>query len=299
VKRLIVAALLSGMLITAASANQDSATEEIQTLERAFSSALRQSIGSPARADLGNQATIRLADGLLIVPKEPAAKLLTVTDQPVPPDFAGLLLGSEGMEARGIIRFVPAGFVDSDAALAWTPDDLLFSLRATVEHENPDRVKASLPEREARRWIEPPHYNPESHQLSWAALILPKNAPRESDGEVTYYGLGFGREGYVQITVVSSVQKADAAEHMVDDFLAGLNFVPGKAYGDAAPGEPRPPGGLANAMGIDRLRKAEASGGFLASDTVVPVAGGIVASIGALSLLLYVQRHLRRESRRG
>jgi hypothetical protein len=31
----------------------------------------------------------------------------------------------------------------------------------------------------------------------------------------------------------------------------------------------------------------------------VPVAGSIVAGIGALSLVLYIQRHLRRESRRG
>jgi uncharacterized membrane-anchored protein len=193
---------------------------------------------------------------------------------------------------------VPASFIDSDAALAWTADDMLSSLRATVERGNPDRVSANLPEREVRRWIQPPHYDPESHQLKWAALILPKSAPRESDGEVTYYGLGFGRQGYVQITVVSSVQKADIVEHMVGDFLAGLNFVPGKAYADATPADPRAAAGLAGAIGVDSLRKAEAGDGLLASDTVIPVAGTVVASIGALSLLLYIRRHLRRESRR-
>jgi len=31
---------------------------------------------------------------------------------------------------------------------------------------------------------------------------------------------------------------------------------------------------------------------------VVPVAGGIVAAIGALSLLFYIERHRRRDARR-
>jgi uncharacterized membrane-anchored protein len=268
------------------------------TQDQAFASAIRQSIGSPARADLDDEATVRLAEGLLLVPKEPAARLLSAMDQTVPANFSGLLLGPEGMDAQGKIRFVPAGFIDSDAALAWTADDMLASLRATVERSNPGRLKANLSEREARRWIQPPHYDPEAHQLSWAALIVSKGAPRDTDGEVTYHGLGFGRDGYVQLSVVSSVQKADHMVHMVDGFLSGLNFVPGKAYIDAAPADRKAKDGLAGAMEIDKLHKNQMDGGFWSSDSVVPVVGSVVASIGALSLFFSVQRHRRRQSRR-
>jgi hypothetical protein len=38
---------------------------------------------------------------------------------------------------------------------------------------------------------------------------------------------------------------------------------------------------------------------FWGADTVVPIAGGVVAGIGALSLLIYIQRYLRRYARRG
>jgi hypothetical protein len=52
-------------------------------------------------------------------------------------------------------------------------------------------------------------------------------------------------------------------------------------------------------MELDSLHKAESESSFWGSDIVVPFAGGIVAAIGALSLFIYIQRHLRREARRG
>ena len=271
----------------------------LETPDQVFLEVLRQSIGAPARADIDDQATARLSDGLVIVPEAQAARLLTVMARPVPSDFKGLLLGSEGMEAAGIIRFIPSGFIDSDAALAWTPEDMLASLNDTVLRGNAERLTHNLQEREARQWVQPPRYDPETHQLSWAALILPKTAARESDGEFTYHAIGFGREGYVHLTIVTSVQKAGEIGRMADAFRLGLYFRPGKAYGDAVPTDRRAPNGLAGAMEIDSLHKVRSEIGFWGPDIVIPVAGGIVATIGALSLLLYIQRHLRRESRRG
>jgi uncharacterized membrane-anchored protein len=290
--------LLFGTVALAASPDKGSLADKSERREQIIASVLRQSIGAPARADIGDQATVRLTGSLIFVPREPASRLLAVSNIAIPSDFLGLLLGSEGMDAPGLVRFVPAGFIDSNAALAWTSDDFLSSLRDTVERGNPDRVKQGLEPREARRWVAPPHYDPETHQLSWAALILPTSAPRESDGEVTYHAIGFGRTGYVEMTIVTSLEKAGEMGQMADDFLAGLNFRPGKAYGDALPADKRAPERLAGAMGLDSLHKATTGGSFWGSDVVVPVAGGVVAAIGALSLVIYIQRHLRRQARR-
>jgi hypothetical protein len=122
---------------------------------------------------------------------------------------------------------------------------------------------------------------------------------RESDGEVAYHAVGFGREGYVALTFVSGLQKAEDTDRMMNDFLEGLNFRPEKAYGDALPTDRQAPNGLAGAMGTESLHKAPAHIDLLAGDSVVPVTGGVVAAVGALSLLLYVRRHMRREARRG
>lgn len=297
--RIVLATLWLGMAAASAAPPDKGAAAAIpETADQIFTAVLRQSIGGPARAEIGDQATVRLAEGLTIVPREPATKLLGVSNLPVPANFQALLLGAEGMDAPGLIRFVPAGFVDFDAALAWRSDDFLASLKDTVEHANPERVKKGLDALEARGWVQPPRYDPETHQLSWAALILPKSAPRESDGAITYHAIAFGREGYIELSVVTSLQKAADIGEMADDFLLGLNFRPDKAYGDAQPTDRRAPGGLAAAMGMDSLHKEITTVSFFGSDTVVPVVGGIVAGIGALSLLIYIYRHLREQRRR-
>ena len=147
--RIVLAALWYGMAAAAFAAppDQGSAAAMPETPDQVFVSVLHQSIGAPARADIGDQATVRLQGDLTIVPREPASRFLTISDHPVPPDFQALLLGSDGMDAPGLIRFVPAGFIDSDAALAWTADDFLSSLKDTVERGNADRVKRGLEER--------------------------------------------------------------------------------------------------------------------------------------------------------
>ena len=281
-----------------AAPNQADAPATPDTPAQALATALRQSIGAPARADLGDQATERLDGDLIIMPRQEASRLLTAMHHPVPADFIALLIGSEGMDAPGTIRFVPAGFIDSDAAMALSADDILDSLRDTVEHDNPARLQNNQDQREVRSWIREPRYIAKTHQLSWAALILPKTAPRESDGEITFHALSFGRAGYIQLSVIGSLQQADAIGHMADTFLAGLNFVPGKSYRDVTPDDPLAPGGLAAAMGLATLHKARNHGSFWGSDTVVPAAGGGVAAIGALALFLYFQRQLRQQARR-
>jgi uncharacterized membrane-anchored protein len=297
-RRIVLAACLLAMIGATASPDQAGIAAP-PTTEQTFATALRESIGGPSRVDLGDQASERLDAGFLFVPGEPAEQLLRVSNLDVPPDFAGLLLGPHGMRSPGILRFVPSGFIDTDTAPTWTGDDMLASLKGTVEHANAARIAANLEAREVRGWIVPPRYNGQTHQLVWSVLVLPKGAPRDLDGEITVHAVGFGREGYVALSVTTSVQQAVQTAQMADLFLAGLNFRPGKAYADALPADRRAASGLAGAMEVDRLRKAHGDVSFWSSDTVFPVAGGTVASFGALALVLYVQRNLRREARRG
>ncbi|HEY0183794.1 MAG TPA: DUF2167 domain-containing protein [Rhodopila sp.] len=294
---IFLAAIVSTRAL-AAPPEKDPTGDLLATPEQIVAAAMRQSIGAPAKADLDEQATVRLSDNLMLVPRDPASRLLKARGDPVPPGFDALLVSAEGMDAPGLIRFVPSGFIDSDAALGWTPEDILSSLNDTLDRGDQQRARQNLPGREARTWVIAPRYNPAAHQLAWAALVVPRTAPRDSDGEVTYHAIGFGREGYIELTVVSGMQKAEVIGAMVDGFLDGLNFRPGKGYGDVVPSDHRDGRGLAGAMGLDALEKAHSSSSFWTSDSFVPVIGSIVASIGGLSLLIYVRRHLRRRSRR-
>ncbi len=304
--RLVLATLLfclagaAALNVVALGAEQDkgSAADAIETPGQVFALATHQAIGAPTKFDIDNQATVRLLDDLIIIPQNPASKLLAVANYPILPGFEGLLFGSDGIQTAGLIRFVPVGFVDSDVTLTWSVDDMLASMNDEVQRGNPNRLKNKQQELEARRWVLPPHYNPKTHQLAWAALIVPKSAPPETDGEITYHAIEFGREGYLSLTFVSSVEKAEYISRMINTFLLGLTFVPGKAYADATPTDSRAPGGLAAVMGVGSLHKAGTTTHFLSGDRLIPGAGTGVAAVGALSLLLYIRRHLRRESRR-
>jgi uncharacterized membrane-anchored protein len=295
---------LTAMLVLASAAGsmaQSNAPNSAQaapiTLEQVSADALRQSIGAPMRADLGTQAAVRLHEDLLIVPYDPAVRLLAAQHKPIPAGFLALVT-AQGSEEPGQVRFIPSGFIDSNEALAWTPDDVLDSLQDTVKRENQERAKQNLEPLEARRWIRPPHYDPDNHLLSWAALILPVSSPRDSDGQILFHGLAFGRDGYIELTANTSEESAATVGTVVDTFLLGVAFSPGKTYADFQKGDKMAPKGLAGAMGIDTLHKARDHGSVWSSDIMVAVVGGLMTLIGATALLISIQRYLRRRSRR-
>jgi hypothetical protein len=290
----VIRAVLIALLCAAACAHPVLAASDPiggqETRAQAYAAALRASIGAPARVELADQATVRLEGPLVMIPRDPAARYLAAVGRAVPEGLLGLLLGTDGIDTTTIVRFVPAGFVDTDEATRWTEADMLDSLN--------DAVQRTAPLKEARSWARPPKYDAEERQLSWTALILPKDAPKESDGEVTTHAIGFGREGYIELTAASSLQQSAAVGRLADAFLRGLHFLPGKRYADAQPTDKKAPEGLAGAMGIGQFHRRNSGQPFWASSSFVPTVGGVVAGIGALALLIYIQRTRRQEARR-
>ncbi|OYV39033.1 MAG: hypothetical protein B7Z80_08410 [Rhodospirillales bacterium 20-64-7] len=268
-----------------------------ETPVQVFNDAIRQAIGGPGKADLGEDVTVRLAEGQLLVPNPRAQQLLRLTGRSVPKDLIGLLMDGNGMDLPGLIRFVPAGFVDADAITGWRPADFLASLNDSLDRMNAERRKQNQHPLLARGWVWPPHYDRDRHLLSWAALILPDNAPRGSDGAVAYYAVALGRDGFVELSFIASVEKADSIASMSNAFLNGLQFRAGKQYGDVTPTDKRADGGIAGVMGIDAFRRARGRS-FWSTDAIIPAAGAFAVVVGAISLLFYTQRAMRRRARR-
>jgi uncharacterized membrane-anchored protein len=297
------AALLLGVLLCTAAPAQPPppagrASGVYQTPDQAFTEAMRNSIGAPALAELGDRATVRLSGDQIIVPHDQAVRLLTIWRMTVPPDFVALLMGPNGMSSPGIIRFVPIGFTDLSEAAQWTSEDYLSSLKDTIDKRNADRLRENLPKLEVRGWIRAPRIDADNKRISWAALILPADAPIVSDGEITFNAASFGRHGYISVSMVSSVQEAGQTGAMIDAFLNGLAFRPGEGFGDVRPADARSPAGLAGTLGVESLHKAPSTVILWLSKFMLPVAGGLVALIGAVSLVLHVRRTLREEANR-
>jgi uncharacterized membrane-anchored protein len=279
-------------------ADEGAATAET-TVNEVLAAVMRQASGVPARVALGERASLRLSEELYFLPVQSARKLMLMTGGQIPPDTLGLLLGPEGLEMAGPVRFIPAGFIDPGTIQAWTDEDILASLRDSVLQGNVERVRNGQTPLEARAWIQPPQYDPQTHHLAWAALIVAQNAPKNSDGEVLYNAIAFGREGYIQLSMAAGVQKAETLKRLTAAFLGGLTFAPGQGYPEAAPKDAQPANGLAKAMGMDSLHKAPIFRNFWGSDVIIPVSGSVIAAIAVLTLVVFRIRYTRKEARRG
>jgi uncharacterized membrane-anchored protein len=302
VARIIFALLLGWILQLPAAAQAPRTIESIpadQTpLVEAVQQAMKQSIGAPALASLGPEATIRLGGEMVLVPRDAAGVLLSASGVQTPPDLVAILLGPKGLDAPWLIRFVPAGFIDAAEVERWTADDLQSSLQDALDAKNPERNANRLSSVTVSRWILPPRYFRDKHDFIWAALILPTWAPPDADGTVTYNAAVFGRNGYFRLSGTGALQDEADARAIINDFLNGVTFRPGNAFEDVQPGDRRAANGLAAVLDVAALRKVSRSGRFLTADWLMPATAGLVAVIGALSLLLYIRRKMRLDARR-
>jgi uncharacterized membrane-anchored protein len=269
---------------------------EAAHLNALYYDAQAHSFGSASRIDLADQATVRLSGTMYYVADyDLAHQILTAMHRPVPPEMLGLLRAMDGLESAGPVEFVREGAADADILLAMTPDDLLASLTASADRAN--KAHPDQPQAEVRGWVIPPRYDPEKHQLIWAALIVPKDSLQSSGGTVEYNAIAFGREGYIKVTITSSMEKAKSIDALLTTFLGGLSFQPGKGL-DTADKVTPVENLTAKAMHMDTIQRGPRQMPVVFADKWVPWVGAGIAVIAGSSLGLYAFRHRRREARR-
>ena len=266
-----------------------------------YADVMHYSASTGAQVNLADQATVRLKGDLLYIDDMPTArKVLAYMGVPIPDDMIGLLRIPDTPDALGgllwaPVRFVRSGGIKADEALAFTQDDMLASLRATIERKRKDNP--SLPATEVRRWVWPPHYDPEKHTMTYAALFLPPGSPATADGPVVFHGLAFGREGYIEVSMTAGLERAPRAQKAVTDFLAGLTFNNGKGV-DPLGRTGAATTSLADAMNMDGFRKAPMVMPSVFADKLVPLVGGGLSIVALLALAFSAYRYRRRDARR-
>jgi uncharacterized membrane-anchored protein len=269
---------------------------EVKHITALYNEAQARSFGSGARVDLIDQAVVRLSGSMFYVGDyDLAHQILTALKRPVPPEMLGILRGMDGLDSVGPVEFVREGPADADVLLSMTPDDLLASLTDSVERTNkahPDQTQA-----EVRGWVIPPRYNPERHQMIWAALVVPKTDPEGRGGAVDYNAIAFGRDGYIKVTLTSSLEKAKGVDALLTAFLAGLKFNAGKGL-DTLDKVTPVENLTAKAMHIDAFHRAPRQAPVVFADKWVPLVGAAIAVVAGSTLAWYAFRYRRRDARR-
>jgi uncharacterized membrane-anchored protein len=204
--------------------------------------ASRAALAGPTHVRLAGQASLQLPAGMRFVPQPQAGRMLRAMGNPAHDgDLQGLIVSQNDGRWFAIVRFVAAGYVKDDDARDWKADDLLARYREGTEAGNAERRQMGVPELEVQGWAEAPAYDATSHRLVWAMTSRIKGSGQPSSDQadastgVNYNTSMLGREGYLMLTLVTSLEQLPAVKTQALVLLASLNFDEGKRYADFQP----------------------------------------------------------------
>jgi uncharacterized membrane-anchored protein len=201
--------------------------------------ASRAALSGPVDVRLAGQATLQLPAGMRYVPQPQAGRMLRAMGNPGHDgDLQGLIVSQKDGRWFAIVRFVAAGYVKDDDARDWKADDLLARYREGTEAGNAERRQMGVSQLEVQGWAEAPAYDAVSHRLVWAMTSRikgsgqPGSDPADASPGVNYNTSMLGREGYLMLNLVTSLDQLPAVKTQALVLLASLNFDEGKRYAD-------------------------------------------------------------------
>jgi uncharacterized membrane-anchored protein len=147
-------------------------------------------------------------------------------------DMLGLVMPLGEAEWFVVARNVKAGYIKDDDAKDWKADELLSSIKEGTEEMNKERRTRGIGEIDVIGWVQPPTYDPSTHRLLWSLSSKEKGAKDAGDAGINYNTYALGREGYISLNLVTSLNSIERDKSVVNGLLAALDFNDGKRYAD-------------------------------------------------------------------
>lgn len=195
------------------------------------------SAGSAQAADrvfkLGDQAQINLPEGILALDGQQTQEMLRASGEPVSNREVGFLTPDAKEHSWSVFfEFDPIGYVKDDEKDKLDADAILESIKQGTEAANEIRRKNNSPEMHITGWHTKPTYNPTSKNLEWCT-----SATVAGESLLNYNIRMLGREGVMEITLVTDPASLDQNLPKVRSLLGGYSFVSGKNYADWVAGD--------------------------------------------------------------
>lgn len=185
-------------------------------------------IMGPTDAKLGDQALLKLPKGYQFLGAQETQQLLKQMGNFPSGSELGLITATgEGEEWFMVVRYIDAGYVKDDEAANWDADALMAAIKEGTDEDNERRQAQGFPPLVIRGWEETPHYDKAANKVVWAISAQ----ERDSVG-VNYNTLALGRQGYLSMNMVGSLEHLAVLKPHVGFLLANVEFVEGKRYTD-------------------------------------------------------------------
>lgn len=211
---------------------QNPAADREAEAQTAFKAAEAAMTKGPADIKLVDQAVLKIPGGQAFIPEAEAGRLLQAMGNRAGDGLLGLVMPLGKAEWFVVARNNKSGYVKGDDAKEWKADDLLKSLKEGTEDANAERRKRGIPEIEIIGWVQPPAYDAGTHRLVWSLSSKTKGAKDAADAGINYNTYALGREGYISMNLVTSLDSIERDKPVAHGLLAALNFNEGKRYGD-------------------------------------------------------------------
>lgn len=263
-----VSSLVFGLVLAvvggAARADDPNPAAAADPKEKAFQS-IKWTTG-PSTVQIGDQAEIKLTEGLKYTGPEGARKMLELMQNPTDGSELGLLTTQE-LDWFVLFEFEDSGYVKDADKEKLDAKAMLDSIREGNEQGNKARAEHGWPPIQIVGWHTAPFYNKETNNLEWCI-----KGRSEGHDIVNYNTRILGRAGVMSANLMVDPADLDTRLVEVKKILGGFSYAQGKKYSEWRSGDKIAKYGL-TALVVGGAVGAAAKLGFLAK---------IAASLGKL-----------------
>jgi len=239
-------------------------------------------IHGPEQGRLGDLAILEVPEGFIFAEAEGAEQFMELTENPVAGNELGVLLSLPKSETDAawfvVFSFNDIGYVKDDERDDLDADAILQSLREGTTEANKERQRRGWGVVEIGQWVEPPHYDTATNNLTWSLSVL-----SQGESSVNHSVRLLGRRGVMNADLVVGSDQLSTAIPAFEDVVAGFDFNSGHKYAEWRAGDKVASYGL-TALVAGGAGVALAKSGLLAKFWKVLVAGAaaVVAAIKRL-----------------
>lgn len=185
----------------------------------------------PIGSDL---AEVDLNDAFVYLDRAGTEQLLELTENPLSGNELATIAAADDSTWFVIFEYDEIGYVEDGEAADLDAQAILESLAEGNESANRERADRGWGTIDIVGWEEPPHYDPDTHNLTWSLVAV-------ADGEKTVNRQIrlLGRRGVVNATLVCDAEELPVVAAITDGVLRDFRFTDGNRYADFVPGSDR------------------------------------------------------------
>jgi uncharacterized membrane-anchored protein len=206
--------------------------QETPTPEKSAKPKIHWQIG-PAKVKLGDQADLTLPQGYGFADVANTRLFLEQTEN-IPTGRELGTIAPVNASWFALFEFDPSGYVKDDDKDKLDADAMLDSIKKATEAENEERRKRGWDTFHITSWIDPPHYESATHQLTWSLV------GRDGKGieSANYRTRLLGRRGVMSVELIVSPAALNSVLPTFRNVATGgFQFTPANQYSAFVPGD--------------------------------------------------------------